>query len=71
MPQLQSRSPGAPASDTHASNAPALSRLRSHGFKPVALPALAAAMTAAKQGQPRPRGPKDVPAILRLEALSG
>ncbi|HEY8382894.1 MAG TPA: hypothetical protein VIL09_12175 [Microvirga sp.] len=39
-------------------------------FKPVALPALAAAVKAA-QTQPRPVKHHDVPAILRKEALVG
>jgi hypothetical protein len=40
------------------------------GFKPVALPALAAAIQAARM-QPRERKPSDLPAILRKETTLG
>ncbi len=42
----------------------------SAGFKPIAIPALAAAVETARRTT-RPVAPKDVPAILRKEAAFG
>ncbi len=38
------------------------------GFKPIAIPALAAAVETARRAAPRAAAPKDVPAILRNDA---
>ncbi len=41
------------------------------GFKPVALPALAAALRQVQSGKPREARPQDWPAILRKDAAIG
>jgi hypothetical protein len=44
-------------------------RGREGGFKPVALPALAAAVAATRPPAPRKPATRDIPAILREDAL--
>lgn len=64
QPKLDGRRSPAPQAQAPA-------RPHEHGFKPVALPALAAAVRASTQGQVRKPAAKDIPAFLRGDAFFG
>lgn len=57
--------------DRHARPHAEQKRLDVAGFKPLALPALAAAVHMSRRTQRRPAGERDLPAILHEDAVVG